>query len=91
LKQLLLLCNLASFVVLLIGTFVFFLVPALLTRLGLDVDSGRILLMQFISFLLLLGSFQKNLSWGWRRFSLGASFIVLAQSLLVAIMVHGIG
>jgi len=91
LKQLLLLFNLASFVVLLIGSFLFFVLPSAMVRLGFDPDSGRITLMQLVSLLLLLGSLQKNLSWGWRRFALAASFVVLAQSLVIAIMVHGLG
>ena len=62
-----------------------------MVRLGFDPDSGRITLMQLVSLLLLLGSLQKNLSWGWRRFALAASFVVLAQSLVIAIMVHGLG
>jgi hypothetical protein len=43
-------------------------------------------LLQLISFLLLMGSFQKNLSAPWRRFSLAASFVVLSQALLISML-----
>jgi hypothetical protein len=33
-----------------------------------------------------MGSFQKNLSAPWRRFSLAASFVVLSQALLISML-----
>lgn len=63
-----------------------FLWPEHLARFGLVAETGRMLLMQEIAALLLLGAFQQNLSEGWQRASLVASFVVLAEAALMGML-----
>ena len=78
--------NLAGFMLLLATLALVYLWPQHLANLGLDGELGRVLLMQEISFLLLLGAFQTNLSLGWQRASLAMSFVVLAEATLIALL-----
>lgn len=63
-----------------------YLWPEHLGAMGLGDRTSRVLLMQEISFLLLLAAFQTNLEPFWRRASLAGSFVVLAETTLLALM-----
>ena len=63
--------------------------PEHLAQLKLTPDEGRLLILQVISFLLLLGGFQANLHAGWRRLSLACSFVVLSEASLLAWLLPG--
>jgi len=64
--------------------------PEHLASLGLRGDAGKVVMLQLISLMFLLGAFQSSLSASWRRFSLAASFTVLGQSILVGILIPGL-
>jgi hypothetical protein len=68
-----------------------FVAPQRLAHWGVTEEMGRVLLMQMISLLLLFGGLQMSLGKNWRRFSLMASFVVLAESILVSLLRPGIG
>ncbi|MCA9795699.1 MAG: hypothetical protein KC910_28015 [Candidatus Eremiobacteraeota bacterium] len=78
--------NLTAFALFLVGTVLVYLFPSQLAGLGLTPVMGKIVLLQLISFILLLGAFQTWLGDGWRRASLAASFIVLGESMMIAVL-----
>ncbi len=85
-KTLSILLNLAGMFLLLATLALVFLWPEHLWRFGLEATTGRMLVMQEISALLLLGAFQKNLSPAWQRASLVGSFVVLAEGALMGML-----
>ena len=89
-KKALLVANLLSLFALLVVAGLYLLWPEHLDHMGLRGESGKVVCMQIISFMLLLGSLQSTLAMGWRRFSLFASFIVLSQSILMSILLPGL-
>jgi hypothetical protein len=89
-KKALLAANLLSLFALLIVAGLALLWPEHLEHMGLRGESGKVVMMQIISFMLLLGSLQGGLAMNWRRFSLFASFIVLGQSMLLSILLPGL-
>ncbi|MBX3168438.1 MAG: hypothetical protein KF760_13555 [Candidatus Eremiobacteraeota bacterium] len=89
-KKALLVANLLSLFALLVVAGLYVLWPEHLEHMGLRGESGKVVVMQIISFMLLLGSLQSTLQIGWRRFSLFASFIVLGQSILMSILLPGL-
>lgn len=78
--------NLGGMFLLAVTLALVFLWPEHLHHLGLTAQTGRMLLMQEISALLLLGAFQTNLSPAWQRASLLGSFVVLAEAALVGML-----
>jgi len=89
-KKTLLVANLLSLFGLLVVTGLYALWPEHLEHWGLRGESGKVVVLQIISFMLLLASFQSTLEMGWRRFSLFACFIVLGQSILMSILLPGL-
>ncbi len=85
-KRLSLWLNLSAFLFLLIGLGVVYCLPQELTYLGWSPIMGKVVLLQLISFILLLGSFQVWLGRFWRRASLGASFVVLGEATMMALL-----
>ena len=90
-RRALLYLNLTAFCSLLILSLFVFIFPQRLANWGVTEEMGRVLLMQIISLLLLFGGLQMGLGRSWRRFSLMASFIVLAESVLISLLRPGIG
>ncbi len=89
-KKLMLLSNLLSLVALLAVALVYWLWPQHLYSLGLRGEAGKVVMLQLISWMLLLASTQSSLGLGWRRFSLAACFVVLGQSVLLSILLPGL-
>ena len=85
-RRALLYLNLTAFSCLLLCTLMVFFLPQRLAQWGVTEEMGRVLLMQIISLLLLFGGLQMTLGIWWRRFSLMASFVVLAQSIMITLM-----
>lgn len=85
-KALSIVLNLAGLFLLLATLALVFLWPEHLVRFGLVATTGRMLVMQEISALLLLGAFQQNLSPAWQRASLLGSFLVLAEAALMGML-----
>lgn len=81
--------NITAFCFLVACLLLLFVWPEHLATLNLTADEGRMLIMQSISFLLLLGGFQANLHAGWRRLSLAAAFVVLSEASLIAWLLPG--
>jgi hypothetical protein len=78
--------NLAGIFLFLMTAALVFLWPEHLARFGLGPQTSRMLLMQEISALLLLGAFQHNLSRSWQRAALLGSFLVLAEAALIGML-----
>jgi phosphoglycerol transferase MdoB-like AlkP superfamily enzyme len=78
--------NLAGMFLFLVTAALVFLWPEHLARFGLGAQTSRMLLMQEISALLLLGAFQHNLSRAWQRAALLGSFLVLAEAALIGML-----
>lgn len=78
--------NLGGMFLLLATLALVFLWPEHLIHFGLQANTGRMLVMQEISALLLLGAFQQNLSPAWQRTSLVGSFVVLAEAALMGML-----
>jgi hypothetical protein len=89
-KKFLVFLNLLSLFSLLVVAGLYLLWPEHLDHLGLRGESGKVVCMQIISFMLLLGSLQSTLTLNWRRFSLIGSFVVLGQSILMSILLPGL-
>lgn len=89
-KKTLLVANLLSLFSLLVVAGLYALWPEHLENAGLRGEAGKVVILQIISFMLLLASFQSTLEMGWRRFSLFACFIVLGQSILMSILLPGL-
>ena len=89
-KKTLLVANLLSLFALLVVAGLYALWPEHLEHAGLRGESGKVVILQIISFMLLLASLQSTLEMGWRRFSLFACFIVLGQSVLMSILLPGL-
>jgi len=89
-KKTLLVANLLSLFALLVVAGLYALWPEHLEHAGLRGESGKVVILQIISFMLLLASLQSTLEMGWRRFSLFACFIVLGQSILMSILLPGL-
>lgn len=85
-KTLSIVLNLAGLFLFMATVGLVYLWPEHLVRFGLDSNTGRMVLMQEVSFLLLLGAFQNNLSPAWQRASLIGSFVVLAQAALMGML-----
>ncbi|MEW6278026.1 MAG: hypothetical protein AB1758_05340 [Candidatus Eremiobacterota bacterium] len=85
-KTLTLWLNLAAFFSLVVGLAAVFWWPDQLALAGLNRREGSVLLLQLVSFLLLSGSFQRQLETSWRRACLAGSFLVLSQASLLAWM-----
>lgn len=85
-KTLSIVLNLAGLFLLMLTVGLVYLWPEHLGRFGLDDNTGRMVLMQEISFLLLLGAFQNNLSRPWQRAALLGSFLVMAESALMGML-----
>lgn len=79
--------NLAAFLTLLASLGLMLLWPAHLATLGLSALEGKLLCLQLISLMLLMGGFQTSLGHGWRYLSLTASFVVLSESTLLALLI----
>ena len=77
-------CNLLCICLLLGALTITYEQPAYLERCHLNPVTGRMLCLNLISLSLLLAYIQRNLTPGWRRFSLACSFVILAESWLVA-------
>jgi len=90
LKRVLLLCNLVSLAGLVVVALINAIWPDYLESLGLRGESGKVIMLQIISFMFLLGAMQTSLELAWRRFSLIACFVVLGQSVLLSILVPGL-
>ena len=58
--------------------------PHHLASLHLTLLDSQLVIMQLISLLMLLAFLQKNLSTGWRLFTLTGSFVVLGESILMS-------
>lgn len=89
-KKLHLAFNLFSLFALLVLGALYSLWPEHLHQLGLRGEAGKVVMLQLISFMLLLGALQGSLEPAWRRFSLVACFVVLGQSVLVSILLPGL-
>ena len=89
-KKTLLVANLLSLFSLLVVAGLYALWPEHLEHAGLRGEAGKVVILQIISFMLLLASLQSTLEIGWRRFSLFACFIVLGQSILMSILLPGL-
>ena len=89
-KKTLLVANLLSLFSLLVVAGLYALWPEHLEHAGLLGEAGKVVILQIISFMLLLASLQSTLEIGWRRFSLFACFIVLGQSILMSILLPGL-
>ena len=89
-KRLHLFLNLLSLTALLVVAGLYGFSPRTLHEAGFDGESGKVLMLQLISFMLLLGALQGSLEMGWRRFCLIACFVVLGQSVLLSILLPGI-
>lgn len=81
--------NITAFCFLVACLALLFVWPEHLATLKLTADEARTLILQAISFLLLLGGFQANLHAGWRRLSLAAAFVVLSEASLIAWLLPG--
>lgn len=89
-KKVLLVGNLISLAGLVLVALLTALWPDYLESLGLRGESGKVIMLQIISFMFLLGAMQSSLELSWRRFSLVACFVVLGQSVLLSILVPGL-
>lgn len=89
-KKLLLAANLISLFALLVTAALYTLWPEHLYSVGLRGEAGKVVMLQIISFMFLLGAMQSSLELGWRRFSLIACFVVLGQSVLLSILLPGL-
>lgn len=89
-KQLLLFANIISLVALLVVAFLYGFMPEQLVQMGLRGEAGKVVMLQIISFMFLLGAMQNSMGLGWRRFSLIACFTVLGQSVLLSILLPGL-
>jgi hypothetical protein len=89
-KKVLLAANLFSLFGLIVVSALYLLWPEHLYSMGLRGEAGKVVLLQIISFMFLLGAVQSSLEIGWRRFSLVACFVVLGQSVLLSILLPGI-
>jgi hypothetical protein len=89
-KKMHLVANLLSLFALLFLAALYWLWPEHLHQMGLRGEAGKVVMLQLISFMLLLGALQSSLEPGWRRFSLVACFVVLGQSVLVSILLPGL-
>ena len=89
-KKLLLGANLLSLFSLLVITALYMLWPEHLHSMGLRGEAGKVVMLQIISFMFLLGALQSSLELSWRRFSLIACFVVLGQSVLLSILLPGL-
>ncbi len=58
--------------------------PQRVAMLHLTLLDAQVLLMELISLLLLLAFLGRNVSKGWRWFTLTASFVVLSESILMS-------
>lgn len=76
-----------GFVALLAANFCF---PEVLEHYGLRGDAGKVILLQIVSLMLLLGGFQASLGPAFRRLALVASFVVLSEAMLVGILLPGL-
>lgn len=83
-RTLLLSLNILAFLTLLAAIVLVYLFPSRLKDYGLNPELGSVLVLQVISFLLLLAGLQTNMATWWRRTALGASFVVLSESLLIS-------
>ena len=86
-KELSIALNLGGLFLLAATAALVFLWPEHLAAFGLDARTSRMVLLQEISFLLLLAAFQTNLEPFWRRLSLAACFTVMAESTLLALLI----
>lgn len=89
-KRSLLALNLLSLMTLVVVAALYLLWPEHLAQVGLHGESAKAVMLQIISFMLLLAALSGTLEGNWRRFSLGASFAVLGQSVLLSILLPGI-
>lgn len=89
-KKFLLVLNLLSLFALFVVAALYGLWPEHLVAMGLRGEAGKVVMLQIISFMLLLGAMQTTLEMGWRRFSLIACFVVLGQSVLLSILLPGL-
>lgn len=89
-KRFFLVANLLCLFGLLMVVALYLLWPEHLYRIGLQGEAGKVVMMQLISLMLLLGAVQNSLEPNWRRFCLAACFIVLGQSVLLSILLPGI-
>lgn len=89
-KQLLLFGNIVSLLALTVVAILYGFFPEQLIQLGLRGEAGKVVMLQLISFMFLLGAMQSTMGMGWRRFSLIACFTVLGQSVLLSILLPGL-
>ncbi len=89
-KKFLLFLNLLCLFCLFVVAALYGLWPEHLHAAGLRGEAGKVVMLQLISFMLLLGAMQSSLEPAWRRFSLVACFVVLGQSVLLSILVPGL-
>ena len=89
-KIFLLVLNLLSLFSLFVMAAVYGLWPEHLEAMGLRGEAGKVVMLQLISFMLLLGAMQSTLEMGWRRFALFGCFVVLGQSVLLSILLPGL-
>jgi len=62
-----------------------YLMPDRLAQYQMNAQMAQMVTLQIVSLLLLVAWLQRNLSATWRAFTLGAAFVVLAESWLVAL------
>lgn len=89
-KRVHLVLNLISLLLLLVLAVLYGFSPGTLHEAGLQGEAGKVVMLQVISFMLLLGALQNSLEIGWRRFCLAGCFLVLGQSVLLSILLPGI-
>lgn len=80
----LLLGNVLGFLCLIVMFMVVYFFPYKLKSAGLSLEMGQVVLLQVISLLLLFTGLQENLGAWWRRSALGASFVILSESILIS-------
>lgn len=82
-KKLLLILNLLALFSFLVVAGLYGLWPEHLQTLGLRGEGGKVVMLQILSFMLMLGGLQSSLEPAWRKFSLLACFLVLGQSVMM--------
>lgn len=83
-RKMLLVGNLLGFLSLIVMFIIVYFFPQKLQSVGLSLEMGQVVLLQVISLLLLFTGLQENLGRWWRRSALGASFVILGESILIS-------